>query len=394
MKRQRVTMFAHAGADNHGCEAIVRSTVKILGNKDYALITKAPDSDKAFGLDKLAEIVKEPKCEVKRDSLVGYYLRLKSRIGKIKDYDVNALVYSYGKLADKSSIYLSVGGDNYCYNGIIGEMRAALKVIGAIGAKSLLWGCSIDKAFLDDAVLRDLRTYSAITARESVTMENLADKGIIENVYQVADPAFLLDTEYTEWTNPHFSDADVIGINVSDFMKFYEKGAGGCEKSFYNLVKHIIANTAYNVALIPHVLSRGNDDLVPLKKIAAEIGDNRVAVVDGKYNCMQYKSLISKCRMFVGCRTHSTIAAYSTCVPTLVVGYSVKSLGICKDIFGSNKGLVVPVTELSGGNELVKSFQELCERKKELRDRLTAVMPEYKKRAYINGEVFDKIQNG
>ena len=58
----------------------------------------------------------------------------------------------------------------------------------------------------------------------------------------------------------------------------------------------------------------------------------RVCIVDD-CNCMQLKYDISKCRFFVGARTHATIAAYSTCVPTLVVGYSVKSRGIARDLF-------------------------------------------------------------
>lgn len=61
----------------------------------------------------------------------------------------------------------------------------------------------------------------------------------------------------------------------------------------------------------------------------------------------QYKSIISRCDMFIGARTHATIAAYSTCVPTLVIGYSVKSKGIAKDIFGTDEGLVIPVSEIT-----------------------------------------------
>ena len=60
-------------------------------------------------------------------------------------------------------------------------------------------------------------------------------------------------------------------------------------------------------------------------------------------NCMEIKGIISKCRFFIGARTHSTIAAYSTCVPTLAVGYSIKARGIARDIFGTEDNYVVPV---------------------------------------------------
>ncbi|MFR4670990.1 MAG: hypothetical protein ACLT69_14285 [Intestinibacter bartlettii] len=54
------------------------------------------------------------------------------------------------------------------------------------------------------------------------------------------------------------------------------------------------------------------------------------------------KGYISRCRLYRA-RTHATIAAYSTCVPTLVIGYSVKAKGIAKDIFGTYENYVLPV---------------------------------------------------
>ena len=56
--------------------------------------------------------------------------------------------------------------------------------------------------------------------------------------------------------------------------------------------------------------------------------------------------------MFIGARTHSTIAAYSSGVPTLVVGYSVKAKGIAKDLFGTEENYVLPVQALKEENNL------------------------------------------
>ena len=41
---------------------------------------------------------------------------------------------------------------------------------------------------------------------------------------------------------------------------------------------------------------------------------------------------ISKCRFFLGARTHAMISAYSVCVPSIALGYSIKSKGISKDL--------------------------------------------------------------
>ena len=90
--------------------------------------------------------------------------------------------------------------------------------------------------------------------------------------------------------------------------------------------------------------------------------------------------------MFIGARTHATIAAYSTCVPTLVIGYSVKSRGIAKDIFGTDYGLVVPVFEIDSAEKLIKTYEDFSRKKEIYRKQLEKVMPSYieKARSSIN----------
>ena len=76
------------------------------------------------------------------------------------------------------------------------------------------------------------------------------------------------------------------------------------------------------------------------------------------------KGYISRCSFFVGARTHSTIAAYSTGVPTLVIGYSVKSRGIATDLFGTYDNYVLPVQELDDPQALIRSYEFITGQKK------------------------------
>ncbi|MCI5756225.1 MAG: polysaccharide pyruvyl transferase family protein, partial [Firmicutes bacterium] len=92
---------------------------------------------------------------------------------------------------------------------------------------------------------------------------------------------------------------------------------------------------------------------------------------------------------FVGARTHATIAAYSSAVPTLVVGYSVKARGIARDLFGDETGYVLPVQSLRGKNDLTRAFENIAENESAIRDRLVKIMPEWKERA---GAAGDKIK--
>ena len=96
---------------------------------------------------------------------------------------------------------------------------------------------------------------------------------------------------------------------------------------------------------------------------------------------MELKGYIARCRFFIGARTHATIAAYSTLVPTLVLGYSVKSRGIARDLFGSEEHYVIPVQGMTDANALADGFDWLLENESTIRCHLEAVMPDYIRKA-------------
>ena len=104
-------------------------------------------------------------------------------------------------------------------------------------------------------------------------------------------------------------------------------------------------------------------------------------------NCTQLKDIISHCEAFVGARTHATIAAYSTCVPTLVVGYSVKARGIAKDLFGTDENYVLPVQGLKEETDLWNSFQWVYQRRDDIQKHLQEMMPDYIGQAASAGKV-------
>ena len=104
-------------------------------------------------------------------------------------------------------------------------------------------------------------------------------------------------------------------------------------------------------------------------------------------DCKELKNIISQCRFFIGARTHATIAAYSTCVPTLVCGYSVKAKGIAKDLFGSYENYVIPVQTINNEKQLIDAFLWMEKNEESIRDRLETIMPDYIDKAYEAGKV-------
>ena len=84
---RRIFLYAHGGSGNHGCEAIVRATAKILKNEDLCLISSNPEEDIRYGLGEICGIIKDRSASLNKrslDFLKAYAaLKLKKAILKV-----------------------------------------------------------------------------------------------------------------------------------------------------------------------------------------------------------------------------------------------------------------------------------------------------------------------
>ena len=349
------------------------------GDFKYTLVSENPSQDIKYGIGEKVNVVKE-KNSVKKNTFkfVNAYLDLKLK----KDYKkMNDLAYEEAMTSiNKNGIRLSIGGDNYCY-GDHSKYIMLHNLSRKHGNKTVLWGCSVDEDRLEiPEIIEDFKNFDLIVARETITYNNMIKKGLT-NVKLYPDVAFTLQMDENMKELP---PENTVGINLSPLIMNYETNEGNALASYEKLVEYILNETDMNVALIPHVIWEGNDDRVPLKKIYDKFKDSGRVYMIGDYNCTQLKAYISKCRFFIGARTHATIAAYSTCVPTLVVGYSVKSKGIAKDIFGTYDKYVIPVQDLTEDN-LIKKFKWIFNNEKQIKMHLIKIIPEYRQRAFEAG---------
>ena len=65
-----INLYYHGGSANHGCEAIVRSTAKIL-NVPIRLFTNSPEEDIEYDLKQVVEIVEDRKKD--KQKIFGIY---------------------------------------------------------------------------------------------------------------------------------------------------------------------------------------------------------------------------------------------------------------------------------------------------------------------------------
>ena len=380
-----INLYYHCGSANHGCEAIVRSTAKML-NTQLTLWSTAPDADIAYGVDGIVNVVEDTKQPPTGARLFEFKVHHK----------LTGSDYLYTKFEHEDffssvrpgDICFSIGGDNYCYGGkeYLGYYN---RIIHEKGGKTVFWGCSFEPSEMDAATAKDIARYDLITARESISYETL--KAVNPNTILVADPAFALDS--VELPLPEgWKEGNTIGINASPLIMQCAKDGSVAYEAYRRLIKHILDTTDAAVALIPHVVIANNDDRIPLRNLYEEFAlSGRVLLIED-HNCCELKGYISRCRMFIGARTHATIAAYSTCVPTLVLGYSVKSKGIARDIFSTEENYVLPVQGLRDTNELADGFDWLLSNEESIRSHLKCVMPEYVQRAYTAAEAVSRLK--
>lgn len=373
----KLIFYPHGGSGNHGCEAIVRSTAKIIGNHLITLFSSKKEEDKRYGLDKVCRIESE-QSPLSRFSIRYWKAFFQTKFRRDKDAYDRALFHSIFHEAKSCDYALSIGGDNYCY-GVPRFICIINQQLGKQGIKTILWGCSVEPDAMKGEMLEDLKGYTHIFARESITYQAMKDKGITQ-VSLFPDPAFQLNRIDLPLPNG-FVEKNTIGINVSPMIIGYEKNQGMTLKNYMTLIQYLIDHTDMQIALIPHVVWEHNDDRKPLTEIYNHFKEtNRVILIED-HTAEELKGFIGRCRFMIAARTHASIAAYSEQVPTLVVGYSVKAIGIAKDIFGKEEHYVIPVQAMQHHNDLLNAFLWIYNHEEEIRNHYQQMMPEYKAKA-------------
>ena len=368
----KICLYPHGGSGNHGCEAIVRSSSILLGRR-LDLYSSEPQQDEYYGLGEC--------CTIHRDNAPlhrGAIRYLKALWSRWICHDIDAFDKSYFSpiisSVSQGDICLSIGGDNYCY-GTPGFIYLINGEVRQRKAKTILWGCSIETADIDERMKEDLSSYHLIYARESITFAALRKIGM-KHVFCLPDPAFILPCQEVSLPQILIQNG-IVGVNISPMVIGQESTQGITIQNYELLIEYILKKTPYTIALIPHVIWKHNDDREPLELLYSRFkSSHRIMMIEDN-NASYLKGVIGKCKYMIAARTHASIAAYSQQVPTLVVGYSVKAQGIATDIFGNTQHYVIPVQELNHPETLTNEFCWLMQNEAAIRAHYSTFMPSY-----------------
>ncbi|MHA1251119.1 MAG: polysaccharide pyruvyl transferase family protein [Candidatus Helarchaeota archaeon] len=390
----RILLTGHTGSNNRGCEAILRSTIEIINRYlemvEFYLLSENPKSDKlALGTQyKNLSIVDFPVDQPKKFSLSwlinGCYRRILPGFP-------TSFAYNNRYYYQNSEAVLVLGGDLFTdeYEGPSRHFRD-LAFARSCGLKTIIWAASIgpfhDK-HLEEKWSKNFRKVDLITVRESNSLKYLNKLGIIDNVRLVSDPAFLLSaSSKAAFSNLRNTSSIIVGIGMSNLAWKYGITQDKYISEFEAFSEEILSNPEVKLILIPHVVNETEnyDDETMCRFLAQRLKKrDRIILIGKDHNASDTKYIISQCDLFIGARTHSTIASLSSYVPTISIAYSSKAHGINYDIFG-HTNYVVPIASLNR-KVLIKIFNIVMTNRYKIIKQLRQRIPDIKKNADKGG---------
>jgi polysaccharide pyruvyl transferase WcaK-like protein len=385
---------------NRGCEAIVRGTMAILR---YAFGERFRVT---LGTNETAEnVAKQAAGET--DPLITHVAlsRSKKRWSSAwwRRQMTRWFIRPYSMLDGfciDADCAMQIGGDNFTldYGKPYGFMRLD-DHLRRHHVPVLLWGASVGPFEADPEFAREMFAHlghmRAFFLRESDSYGYLKQHGL-ENLYRMPDPAFAMDP-----VEPAPADIGcelpeaAVGLNLSPLMAAYITGGNrdAWVVKSADIVQSIAQATHRSILLIPHVTWAHTNDHTFLCDVAARCRDLATApsvfCVGDKLSAAETKWVISRCSVFVGARTHSTIAALSSCIPTLSLAYSRKAKGLNQDIFGSQQYCVQP-SEVEP-DRMASRIVAMLDRRDAIRERLSNIMPAIRREALQTGSVLREV---
>lgn len=367
---KKILLYGIGSLQNRGCEALVNSTIAQIDPKvKIVAATFDYEHDKNMYQDRIDHFVNHHKQN--QEEFTEEEQKEFETIQSLPfDYYNYECFYERDVIKEMqdADICIHIGGDNYCY-GVNEWIYTINRKAKELNKKTVLWGASLYDEINDLELINDLQKYDLLMIREKISYNAIKKYIDKDRLLLVPDPAFSLVPEkitLSKW----YKGRDVIGLNLSPLTVKTKEN----EEAVTRFIDYILKNTKYSITLLPHVAVEEVSDLSVLKKIKEKYKDeDRIFLDDGEYNCQEIKYIISKCALVVAARTHASIAAYSTEIPTLVIGYSVKSRGIAEDLFGNYQDYVLPTEELVG-DQLINKFKYINKNKQKIKEILKEKM--------------------
>jgi colanic acid/amylovoran biosynthesis protein len=403
MKRFYFAGHTHFG--NRGCEALIRSTAALLKREFGEIEALVPSGDLARDSaqwpDHAAHGVRLVPAPAFPESVRWWY-RIVRALPMLKPLwlpNATPLGAAAQSLRDCDVIVMT-GGDvislDYGLPSLIWNTRLVEPWLDQ-GKPTILWAASVGPFDREPSLLpymsQFLKKVGLVTVRESISSSYLNGLGLsAPQLTDATDPAFTLAPEAMDVAGfwPKDCGRGVLGFNVSPVIQRFRPAGEPPEvlrREIAKFLRGVVDELGLSVLLIPHVDpldgNPENSDTHVMRPLLAELADRstRISMVPPTLNAAQLKHVLGRTSCFIGARTHATIGALSSGVPTLSIAYSTKARGINRDLFGDERH-VIPTPDVSAA-ELRRRLDLLLAEQDTVRSHLAQRLPVWRERAAI-----------
>ena len=325
-------IYGHRGSGDHSCEDRLRGTCRLLPEPPD-VYSACPEEDWHYGIGKLGGLCRHTSDGLKQDLQPGDFL-----------------------LADGT-----------------GEPERLCKR----GVRQILWGWTPKETTLSKKTIRKLSGYAIITVMDRHSLEMLRHAGLGTKVRMGPDPSFLVDKQIRPLRGAFRKDT--VGLCLGAACSRYEDAEGILYRSYCALIRYILEETPFQIALIPYCSKRDCRDELLLALLERQFRDSGRIFLRGDGGCRCLRGDLSLCRCVIG--ASGAVAAWSCGVPALCLGTNGRSVGLAGELFGSWQRNVVSIQSLRSEQDLINRFRIFLCREDAQRQALERMIPERRQQA-------------
>ena len=317
----------HSGSADHTGEDRVRGICKLLPEPPE-IYSAAPEEDWRYGLAEVGPLTRVRPGYLRRHTSSGdHYLTSQPRTAK--------------------------------------ELRR--------GVRQVLWGWE-PAGPVSPPQARELNKFYRIIVTDPCSQSILRQAGVYRNVHLGPDPSFLVRRNLRP-LNDRFRQ-DTVALCVSPAIDRFESAQGLLFQSYCHLIRWILGNTSWQIALIPYCTKPGSNDLSMHRTIKQQFPreDRLFCREDG--DCRVLRGDLSLCRCCIG--TAGVTAAWSCGVPGLCLGASRRAQGLSQALLGTRQEGVVRISSLCNEGDLTQRFRTFLSKEETMRRWLEVSVPRYR----------------
>lgn len=370
-------------AGNKGDRAVLYATCQMIKrihpDANIIVSTSSPELYDGYSYYKDNDIKFIPTAwDYTRVKGCGFYWKMLNKVSKytftilrevylrkccygITRWFINPLFRNAVKQADK---IISVGGHHYCtllsrdlVSGINFDAMAVRLQGKSFTCFSQTFGPFDFHNNRNLLLTRDILSHSKLYPRENDSREMLLNFQVPEsNIAMTYETVLSLSREVSEYVAPT-SRPKSVGIAVYCTQKRTPEVEENYLQAISSLCNHVI-KSGYDVKFFPMEL-KGTppDDRPYIQRIIDRVEcADKCYVYDKDLETAEHLREVSKCQLFVGHKTHSTIFALATGTPLLAIAYHPKTIEFMRQFDMEQYALDDKVMT---GDKLISMFDEL-----------------------------------